>query len=367
MVAIFSGLPRRKLFAIKKYNIERGGCKVKALSYLGPRQMIFTEKETPTPKKGEVLIRVRACGICGSDIHGYLGITGRRTPPVTMGHEFSGEIVSLGEGVSKFSIGDRVTVQPIKFCGVCDLCKSGMTNLCRSRSLFGVLSENGALAEYIAVPDRLLFKIPDNCSYEAAALTEPLAVSYGGLSKSGDLRGKSVAIVGAGTIGLCALALVKMRNPARIIVSDVIVGRLDLALEMGATDVVNPAKEDYLERISEITGGAMLDVSIECVGTERAVNQSIKSLAPSGVSVWLGMSEKEVTINMLEIVSMGRTIAGSYSYTHQEFGDVVELLSSGKLDVSRLVTARISLEEAPHMFERLSDKPDDFLKVVVNC
>lgn len=338
---------------------------MKALSYLGPEQIIMIEKEIPIPKKGEVLVRVKACGICGSDVHGYLGITGRRIPPVTMGHEFAGEVAALGEEAGKFAVGDRVAVQPINFCGECDFCQKGQTNLCRNKLFFGVLEENGAMAEYVAVPARLLYPIPDNCSYAIAALAEPLAVAYGSLTKTGSLAGKHVMIIGAGTIGMSVLALVRLQNPATITVSDLSDKRLDVALQMGATHTINPSKEDYLQKASEITGGTMMDVSIEAVGVQATANQSIKCLIPGGESIWLGMSEKEMTINMQDIVTAARSVLGSFNYTHEEFGEVVALVGEGKLDLSRLITAEIPIEEAPAMFAKLAKHADDFLKVVI--
>jgi len=338
---------------------------MKALSYLGPSEMVLIEKDVPTPQAGEVLIRVKACGICGSDVHGFLGLTGRRIPPVTMGHEFAGEIAALGADASKFKVGDRVAVQPINFCGECSSCKKGMTNLCRNKLFFGVLEENGALAEYVAVPEKLLYPIPDSCSYAMAALAEPLAVAYGSLSKCGDLAGKHVAIVGAGAIGLCALALVKLQNPKSITVSDLSEKRLAMALKMGATHTVNPMQEDFLEKISANTDGEMIDVSIEAVGVQATANQSIQCLCLGGKTVWLGMSAKEITVNMQEIVCPARSVLGSFNYSHVEFGEVVELIGSGKLDISHLITEEVPIEKAIDMFVQLHERADDFLKVIV--
>lgn len=338
---------------------------MKALRYLGERQLETQEVEKPIPQKGEVLLRVKACGICGSDVHGYLGLTGRRLPPMTMGHEFAAEVEALGEGVTKFKIGDGVIPQPINFCGECENCKQGLTNMCLNKKFFGVLDVDGAMAEYVAVPEKLLYKLPDNISYKIGALTEPYAVAYGAVKKSGDLAGKNVLIIGAGTIGLCILQLVKLKNPAKIIVSDLSDSRLDAAKEFGADEVVNPSIEDAMAAIENYTDGHMIDVSIEAVGVQPTANQSIKCLRIGGTAVWVGMSQKEMQINMQDIVCFARKILGSFNYTHQEFGEVAEIIGSGKLNAEKLISKVIPLKETMQAMEDLHQKPDEYIKIII--
>lgn len=339
---------------------------MRALRYLGPKRLEIEDMKEPVPGEGEALLRVKAVGICGSDVHGYLGLTGRRIPPMTMGHEFSAEVVTPAEGSKTFNAGDKVVVQPINFCGKCENCLNGYTNMCLNKRFFGVLTEDGALAEYLAVPEKLLYRLPDSCKFEDGALAEPYAVGYGAVKKAGDLRGKVVLIIGAGTIGLCILQLVKIREPKMIIISDLSDRRLETALALGADAIVNPSKVDYLEALSEITGGKMADISIEAVGVQATANQSIKSLKMAGTSIWVGMSQKEMQINMQDIVVSARSVLGTFNYTHEEFGEVVDILGSGKLDTRSLISARVTLDEAPEYFELLHTSPDDFIKVVVD-
>lgn len=340
---------------------------MKALKYMGPNTLEIRQEDKPTPAKGEVLLRVRGCGICGSDVHGYLGKTGRRIPPMTMGHEFSGEIVGVGSGVSEWKAGDGVIVQPINFCGKCANCNTGFTNMCLNRLFFGVLEENGAMAEYVSVPQKLLYRLPEGCTFYQGALAEPYAVAYGSVKKAGDeLRGKNVLIVGAGMIGLCILQMVRLYAPKRIIVSDLSETRLATALKLGADQTVNPAREDALARIAELTDGEMADYSFEAVGVEATANQSIKALKLCGTAIWVGMSQREMQINMQDVVCSARRVLGSFNYTHQEFGEVVDLLGGGKLAMSELISKVVSLEEAPEAFEALYKRPDDFIKVIVD-
>ncbi len=338
---------------------------MKALKYLAPGKLEVQEEAKPVPREKEVLLKVKACGICGSDVHGYLGLTGRRIPPMTMGHEFSAEVVENGAQAARFQPGDGVVVQPINFCGTCVNCRKGLTNMCLNKKFFGVLTENGAMAEYLSVPEKLLYPLPAGSTYEAGALSEPYAVAYGSVKKAGELTGKNVLIVGAGTIGLCILQIVMLHHPKKVIVSDLSDSRLAKAKQFAPCETVNPAKQDYMERIRGITDGSMIDVSFEAVGVEATANQSIKCLAIGAKAVWVGMSQKEMTINMQDIVCSARTVIGSFNYTHEEFGEVVELLGTGKLNWQLLISAKVGLEEAPEAFKALHERPDDFLKVII--
>ena len=339
---------------------------MRALRYLGPNQLEVQDVPKPVPKPNEVLLKVRDVGICGSDLHGYLGKTGRRIPPMTMGHEFSGEVVELGSAVTKFKVGDGVVVQPINFCGECVNCKEGLTNMCLNRLFFGVLEEDGAMAEYVAVPEKLMYKLPEGYSYEFAATAEPYAVAHGAVAKAGDLKDKNVLIIGAGTIGLCILQLVAIQKPKQIFVSDLSDARLATAKRLGADITINPKNEDYLQVISDHTDTIMVDVSIEAVGVQATANQSIKALRFGGTAVWVGMSQKEMEINMQDVVCLARRILGSFNYTHKEFGEVVDLLVSGKLHPEDLISCVVSLEEAVDMFPKALANPDDYIKVLID-
>lgn len=339
---------------------------MKALKYLGPSQLELREEPISKPGQGEVLLKVRACGICGSDVHGYLGLTGRRIAPMTMGHEFAAQIEELGEGVDNFAVGDGVIVQPINFCGECENCQKGLTNMCLNKKFFGVLTVNGAMAEYVVVPQKLLYKLPEHTDYEVGALAEPYAVAYGAVKKAGNLEGQNVLIIGAGTIGLCILQIVKLQKPAKIMVSDLSDTRLEVAKEFGADKVINPKNVDYMEAISSYTDGKMIDTSIEAVGVQATANQSIKCLKIGGQAMWVGMSQKEMEINMQDIVCSARGVIGSFNYTHEEFGEVVDLLGSGKMNAKKLITKTVSLNEVKEAMEDLHTKPDEFIKIIID-
>ena len=339
---------------------------MKALRYLAPYQLEVQEVPTPVPGEGECLLRVRACGICGSDPHGYTGKTGRRIPPMTMGHEFAGEVVQVGKGVKQFQVGDAVIPQPIHFCGQCENCRRGLTMLCLNKKFFGVLDTDGAMAEYISVPEKLLYRLPEGTSYYQGALTEPYAVTYGAYKKAGGLTDQIVLIIGAGAIGDCLLQLVLLDRPKMVIMADLSDARLSIAQDLGATYTINTGKVDALEEIRALTGGHMVDVSFECCGVKPTANLSVQALKIAGKSYWIGMNQKEMTLNMQDIVCSARSVIGSFNYTHQEFGEMVEILGSGRMASDKLISAVVSLEEAPQAFENLLHRPDEFLKIIID-
>jgi threonine dehydrogenase-like Zn-dependent dehydrogenase len=338
---------------------------MKALVYHGPETLKWEEIPDVSPREGEVLIKIKAVGICGSDVHGYLGITGRRTPPMVMGHEFSGIVAAVGAGVTNVKAGDRVAPYPVVFCGECEFCKQGNVHICLNKTAFGVLECNGAMAEYISVPAKLAFKLADDVSYGVGSMMEPMAVSYRGVNNAGDLSGKNVLIVGAGTIGLLALAIVKMRNPAKIFVSDLSDHRLAVAAQMGADFTINPGSSDLQATIKAGTGGSGVDVAFEAVGATPTVQQAMSALKIGGTAVWIGNSAKMIQVNMQEIVTRELKVVGTFLYTFKEFGEVVALLNSGKINVEPMISLETPMENGPALFARLAKDPGPMIKVIL--
>ena len=339
---------------------------MRALRFLEPRKLEVQEVNKPVPGPDEVLLKIRACGICGSDPAGYTGRSGRRIPPMTMGHEFAAEVEQVGANVTEFKPGDAVIPQPINFCGTCENCRRGLTMLCLNKIFYGVLTTDGAMAEYLCVPAKQLYRKPENISFYEAALAEPYAVTYGAYRKAGSLKDQIVLIIGAGTIGDCLLQLVLLDEPKMVIMADLSDRRLEIAKGLGATHTINTGKVDALEEISRITDGHMIDISFEACGVEPTANLSIKALKIAGTSVWLGMNQKEMTLNMQDVVCSARNVLGSFNYTHKEFGEVVELIGSGRLATDKIISKIVSLDEAPQAFEDLLASPDQFLKIVID-
>jgi L-iditol 2-dehydrogenase len=335
------------------------------LVYHGPEDLRWQDIADVRPGRDDVLIKVKAVGICGSDVHGFLGITGRRTPPMVMGHEFSGEVAAVGAGVAGVKVGDRVAPYPVVFCGECEFCRAGSVHICLNKTAFGVLDCNGAMAEYIVVPARLIFKLADTVSYPVGSMIEPMAVAYRGVNHGGDIGGKIVLIVGAGTIGLLALAIVKMRNPARVFVTDLSDHRLQVAAAMGADCTLNAAAGDVGAAIKARTDGLGVDIAFEAVGATPTVQQAMASLKIGGTAVWIGNSAKMVNVDMQEIVTRELKVAGSFLYTLREFSAVVELLNGGRLNVEPMISLTAPLAEGVGWFRKLAKDPGPLLKVIL--
>lgn len=339
---------------------------MKALVYEGVKQLRVVDVPKPLPKEGEALVKIKACGICGSDIHGYMGITGRRIAPMIMGHEFAGEIEALGSGTSEgFRPGDRVTVQPVHFCGRCENCRNGYTNLCTDKHFLGILNVDGAFQEYLCVPEKLLYELPNNISFEEGALIEALAVSYCGVKKAGSLTGKQILIVGGGTIGQLALIVAKAQNPQTIIMSDLSDARLSIAKNLGADYVINPKDEDFREKIKKALGGSLVDVSIEAVGAAPTVAQAMSALKPRGTCVWIGNSVRMIELDMQAVVTQELKVFGTYIYTHNDFGETIKFMEENNLDLRQLISARIPISKAPKLFRSLTTETEKYLKVLV--
>lgn len=338
---------------------------MKALVYKGPKTLAV--EEAPLPKFGEfdVLVRVRACGICGSDTHGYLGGTGRRAPGVIMGHEFAGQVEAVGSKVAGWNKGDRVVVQPSIFCGECYYCKQGKEHMCVNKKFLGVFDRDGAMTEFVSVPAKLLYKMPDDMSYVDGALIEPLAVAKCAVDKAGDVSGKNVLVVGSGTIGLLIVSVLKARGAGKIIVSDLSRNRLEFAKKVGANYVFNPLDVDVVSEIKNVTEGFGADISLEAVGADAPVKTAIDCLRLGGCCVWVGNSKREIVLDMQSIVTREITIYGTYTYSHKEFGNTIYEMADMGIKTDLLVGKLLPIEDAPAMFEYLAAGNDDLVKTEI--
>ncbi len=338
---------------------------MKALVFEDTRKLALTERPEPTPGTGEVKLKIKACGICGSDVAGYLGLSGRRTPPLVMGHEFAGEIVEVGAGVSGFAVGDRVAVQPKPFCGRCGFCSEDLTNECTEGiPLMGCLTTDGAFQEYLNVPSYLLYRIPQSMSYESAAMIEPFAVAYSGVLKAGPLDGKDVLIIGAGTIGMMALSIASKLNPRSTIVVDLSEKRLLAAKAAGATHTVNAKTGAISDAVQQLIG-KLADAALEAVGVGETVRQAIGAVSTEGVCVLIGLNQRSAELDLHELVTRELTVRGSYLYSHKAFGEAMDFIIKHNIELGRMVKKSITLDEAPAMFEELAGGADKYLKVLV--
>jgi len=340
---------------------------MKALYYVGEKEMELREIPTPVPNENEYLIQVKSNGICGSDFEGYMGKTGRRTPPMIMGHEFSGVVSKAPKG-GKFQEGQKVVIFPKPYCGVCEFCKKGMVNVCPEGICMGVLDVDGSMCEYVTIEEKYLLPF-DGISFNEAAFTEPLAVAYRSVYKINDAElaeADYTLIIGAGTIGLMALALLKYRGAKNVIVSDATDFRLGIAKELGADYLVNPRTQDFLAEITTITSGKMIDFSIEAVGIAPTAKNSLECLKIGGTAIWIGNAQKIIEVNMQNIVTKELKIKGNYVYDLDGFADSLRLLSERKINIKPLITHRYKLEDGVQAFKDLeNNREGKMLKVML--
>ncbi|MGB2589231.1 MAG: galactitol-1-phosphate 5-dehydrogenase [Candidatus Acidiferrum sp.] len=340
---------------------------MKALLLSQYKHLEIADLPKPSPGEGEVLINVAACGICGSDVHGYDGSSGRRIPPIVMGHEAAGTIAALGRGVAGFAKGDRVTFDSTIFCGACSNCLRGDVNLCDHRQVLGVscaeFRRPGAFAEYVAVPSRILYRLPEKLSFAEAALLEAVSVALHGVSLAPAVAGSTALVLGAGMIGLLTLQALRAAGCSRIFVADVDSTRLKLAEQAGATAVLS-ANEDVASQVMQLTGGVGADLAIEAVGRNETVKASIESVRKGGTVVLVGNISPEVTLPLQKVVTRQIRLQGSCA-SAGEYPRAIELMASGAIQVKPLISAIAPLEEGPRWFERLYAREPNLMKVIL--
>jgi L-iditol 2-dehydrogenase len=331
---------------------------MRALQLVAASKLAVVELPLPAPGPGEVRLRVRACGICGSDLHGMDGGSGRRIPPLVMGHEASGVVDAVGEGVSAWRAGDRVTFDSTVWCGECGYCREGRVNLCDSRQVVGVacaeFRRDGAFAEYVTLPQRILHRLPEGLSFEAAAFAEPVGVALHAVRRAGDVAGASVLVVGAGLIGLLVVQALKRAGAAKVIAVDLDAGRLKLAAELGAEETIVAGSAPVPE----------VDVAMEVVGAAATVDLALRSVRKGGRVVLVGNLAPSVPLPLQIVVTRELDVLGSCAIAG-EYPAALAAIASGEIRVEPLVTASMDLEQGVRAFE-LAKSPGA-LKVLITA
>jgi len=327
--------------------------------------------EIPQPEAGEheVLVKVAACGICGSDVHGYDGTSGRRIPPLIMGHEAAGVIAAVGRGVTGDRLGDRVTFDSTVYCGQCAYCRRGAVNLCGERQVIGVscgdYRRNGAFAEFIVVPEHILYRLPSKLSFPEAAMLEGTSVALHAVKVSGVKKGDTVLVVGAGMIGLLTMQALRAAFVGRVLIADIDETRLTLGELLGADEALRGTGGQIAEAIMQRTGGVGADVVFDAVGRAKTVAESIDSVRKGGTVTLIGNIEPEVTLPLQKVVSREIRLQGTAA-SAGEFPTAIELISNGRIQVRPLISAVAPLEEGPQWFQRLHAQEPNLMKVVLS-
>jgi len=324
----------------------------------------------PEPPVGadEVLVKVRACGICGSDVHGFDGSTGRRIPPLVMGHEASGVVAQVGPAVTDLGVGERVTFDSTIYCGRCFYCAAGQANLCDNREVLGVspgtYRRHGAFAELVSVPRRIVYRLPDTIDFEQAAMIEAVSVAMHAVGLIPVQPGETAVVVGSGMIGLLAIQAARVAGCARVVAIDVDDGRLQLARQLGATEALNSRSVQAAEAVRESTAGRGAGVVVECLGAAETVRLAIACARKGGMVALVGNLAPKVELPLQDVVTRQIRLQGSCA-SSGEYPAAIELMSTGAIRVDPLISAVAPLAEGPAWFQRLYRREPGLMKVIL--
>lgn len=330
----------------------------------------FDYRDVPRPAAGagEVLIQVKACGICGSDVHGMDGSSGRRIPPIIMGHEAAGVIAELGPGVGGWKIGDRVTFDSTVSCGQCHYCRAGSINLCNNRRVLGVacaeFRQDGAFAEYVVVPQNILYRLPENLSFEHAAMVEPVSIAVHAVGRVPIRLNDTAVVVGSGMIGLLVVQALRAAGCGRIYAVDVEPKKLDLARGLGADEGFSPNQCDVVAEIHRRTERQGADFAIEAVGLAATVSTAIAAVRKGGSVGLVGNVTPKVELPLQAVVTRELTLYGSCA-SSGEYPACLDLIARGAIQVEPLISAVANLAGGAEWFDRLYRGEEGLMKVVL--
>jgi L-iditol 2-dehydrogenase len=341
---------------------------MKSLLLSAYNHLEIVDMPAPSPGPEDVLIRVEACGICGSDVHGMDGSTGRRIPPIVMGHEAAGTVAAVGSQVRDIAVGDRVTFDSTISCGVCDFCLCGDINLCDQREVVGVscgeYRRHGAFAELVSVPRRIVYPLPAELPFEEAAMLEAISVAMHAVRVSGAAKGESALVIGAGMIGLLTLQAARAAGCSPIYVSDLDPTRLALAVTLGADHVLPFTGMQLAHRVFELNGRSGTDLVFEAVGNDGTVTTAIECVRKGGTVTLIGNVAPSVPLPLQKVVSRQIRLQGSCA-SAGEYPQAIEYVASGKIKVKPLITAVAALDDGPQWFERLHAREPNLMKIVL--
>jgi L-iditol 2-dehydrogenase len=344
------------------------GDEMNALVLTEYKRLEMTAMPDPSPGPEDVLVRVRACGICGSDVHGFDGSTGRRIPPLVMGHEAAGEVAQVGSAVGDLRLGERVTFDSTISCGRCFYCAAGEVNLCQDRQVLGVspgtYRRHGAFAELVAVPRRIVYRLPDAIAFEQAAMIEAVSVALHAVGLVPVRLGETAVVVGSGMIGLLAIQAARLAGCAQVVAIDIDESRLQLARQLGATDALNAGTAAAAGAVRELTGGRGAGVVLECLGAAATVRMAIACARQGGTVALVGNLSPAVELPLQDVVTRQIRLQGSCA-SAGEYPAAIELLSRGAIRVDPLISAVAPLAEGPAWFERLYRREPGLMKIIL--
>lgn len=352
---------------------------MKAAVFHGKKDIRLEDVPEPEVRAGSVKVKVDWCGICGTDLHEYLAgpifippegsphpITGE-TLPLTLGHEFAGEVVEVEDDSAGVSAGDRVAIEPVFRCGECAACRRGAVNLCEKLGFYGLMGGGGGLSEFAVVPSYMLHQLPEGLTTEQGALVEPIAVGLRAVRRAGLQEGQSAVVFGAGPIGAVTVQCLKAMGAGQIMVAEVADARKKKALDLGADVIIDPTEEDVASRVRELTEGEGAEHSFDAAGIQETLQTALHSTRKGGMVTVISIWEGPVQVNPNDIVLSELNVGGTICYTPEDFADTITMLKDGSIDTEGIITERISLSDVVEGgFEELVDHKDRHVKILVN-
>ena len=341
---------------------------MKALVLEEYNHFVYKDVSEPVLRPNDVMVRVRACGICGSDVHGMDGSTGRRIPPLIMGHEASGVVAEVGSDVKTIQPGERVTFDSTVYCGTCFYCRRGDINLCNHRRVLGVscdeYSQSGAFAEFVMVPQHIVYPLPEKISFAQSTMVEPCSVAYHAVSRTPPTSADTAVVVGAGIIGLLVVQMLRARGCQQIIAVDIEPAKLKLASRLGADIGLNPGQDDVISRIKRLTAQRGADVAFDAVGIDVSFKTALGSLRKGGALTLIGNLFSDINLPLQTVVTGEITLNGSCA-SRGEYPACLDMIAAGTVKIDPLITAVAPLAEGAGWFQRLYQKEKGLLKVIL--
>ncbi len=330
-----------------------------------PGKIVFHDVEKPTPAEDQVLIGIKRIGICGSDIHAYHGKHPYISCPIVQGHEFSGDIASVGEGVGRLRPGDRVTVMPQLTCGTCYPCTHDNYNICTDLKVIGCQAE-GAAQEFLAVDQKLVIALPEEMDYETGAMVEPVAVGAHAVARLGDVDGRNVLVFGAGPIGNLTAQVARGLGARSVMITDISEFRLDIARECGIDRPANPSTTDLAAAVEEIFGPDGADAILECVGSEETVADAV-SLARKGTDIAIvGVFAEKPRVDIGLVQDKELRLIGSLMYKAEDYQTAINLIQAGKIHLAPLITGHFPFAKFQEAYDFIEENRDRTMKVFLD-
>ncbi len=330
-----------------------------------PGKIVFREIPIPKLNDDEVLIKIMRIGVCGSDIHVYHGKHPYTVYPVTQGHEVSGMIEKVGTKVSNFKQGDKVTIQPQVVCGKCYSCLHGKYHICDELKVMG-FQTTGMASEFFVTDAKRVLKLPDDMSYEQGAMIEPLAVACGVFTKTKDVNGLNVIVLGAGPIGNLTAQTAKALGAKAVLITDISDFRLEIAKKVGIDYIVNPQKQNLSEEIVKVFGPDKADLIIDCVGINQTIDDAIENARKGTDIILVGVYDQKVKVDLAAVQDRELRLIGILMYQTKEYIQAIDLVHTGKVQLEPLITKHFKFEDYEKAYQFIDEKKDKTLKVFID-